>query len=142
MGWYFTLGSTRKDLIAELTKTWEATKDEETVKTTCLAHCYRGNIYSGVLWTVWERTFAKQGSQTRPTERWITCDLMRHQQGDGWGHKPMNEAMHPFYYSCPMKYLNMVPIEQYGGCKEWRTEVCEHHQRRKERRLVKAGDTD
>lgn len=30
-----------------------------TVKTTCLAHCYRGGVFAGVLWMVWERKFVK-----------------------------------------------------------------------------------
>jgi hypothetical protein len=32
-----------------------------TVKTTCLAKCFRGGAFSGVLWVVWERKFTING---------------------------------------------------------------------------------
>jgi hypothetical protein len=135
MGWLFRSSWTRKELIAERTKDWSREKDNGiTVTSTCLAHCYRGNVYSGVLWAVWERRFLKDGQETRSHERWISCDLMRHQKNDGWGHKDLCESEHPYYYSCPMKYLNLVPIDQYGGNPEWREQVLAHHARRKEKR--------
>ena len=112
MGWLFKAGSTRRDLIEERTKDWTRDGAEGiTVTTTCLAHCYRGNVYSGVLWAVWERKFVKDGQEAKPTERWITCDLLRHQRDCGWGYKDMDESMYPYYFSCPLKYLDLVPIE-------------------------------
>ena len=135
MGWLFKAGSTRRGLIAERTKDWATDGPEGiTVATTCLAHCYRGNTYSGVLWAVWERTFTKEGKPVKPVERWITCDLLRYQKDYGWGYKDMDESAHPDYYSCPLKYLGMVPIDQYGGNAEWREGVRGHHARQKERR--------
>ena len=135
MGWLFTTGSTRRDLIAERTRDWTTEGAEGiTVTSTCLAHCYRGNVYSGVLWAVWERTFTKDGQQTKPTERWITCDLLRYQKDSGWGCKDLDESMFPYYYSCPLKYLNLVPLDQFGGNREWRNGVQAHHARQKERR--------
>ena len=101
------------------------------VKTTCLAHCFRGGRFSGVLWAVWERTFS--GGE-RATERWITCDLLRYQKDYGWGYKDMEESMHPYYYCCPLKYLEMVPIDQYGGHAEWREGVRKHHAQQLEKR--------
>ena len=69
MGWLFKSGCSRRDLIAERTKDWERTTTEGVVvKTTCLAHCYRGGVFSGVLWTVWGRSFTKDGARS-PTER-------------------------------------------------------------------------
>jgi hypothetical protein len=125
MGWLFTFGNSRKDLITERAENWERTaEDGMVVKSTCLAHCYRGGVYSGVLWAVWERTFVG-GKQ--PTERWITCDLLRYRKDDGWGYKDMDESMHPYFYSCPLGYLKMVPIEQFGGHVEWREGVKHYH---------------
>ncbi len=133
MGWLFRHGSTRRQLITERTENWTREGAEGvTVATTCLAHCYRGGVFSGVLWAVWERTFAKDGQQVKPTERWITCDLLRYQ--DGWGYKDLDESMHPYYYSCPAKYLDLVPIDTYGGNAEWRELVKQHHARRKQKR--------
>jgi hypothetical protein len=135
MGWLFKSGSARRNLIQERTQDWErTTADGIQVTTTCLAHCYRGSIGSGVLWVVWERAFNRDGQAVQPTERWITCDLMRYQKDYGWGYKDLDESMHPYYYSCPLKYLEMVPIEQFGGNSEWRALVTEHHQRRRARR--------
>lgn len=135
MGWLFTCGSTRRDLIHERTEDWErTTEDGMVVTTTCLAHCYRGNSFSGVLWAVWERTFTRDETPIQPTKRFITCDLMRYQRDFGWGYKDMDESMHPYYYSCPLKYLGMVPLDRFGGNEEWRAQVAAHHQRRRARR--------
>ena len=104
MGWLFTLGSTRRDLIAERTAAWETTgADGMLVRSTCIAHCYRGCPWSGVLWSVWERTFTKGGVEARPTERWIGCDLLQFsKRDDGWGYKDQEEAMHPYTYLLPL----------------------------------------
>jgi hypothetical protein len=87
-----------------------------------------------VLWAVWERTFTKDGQTAQPTERWIICDLLRHQKDYGWGYKDMEESMHPYYYSCPLGYLEMVPIDQYGGHAEWRECVRHYHAQQAEKR--------
>ena len=135
MGWLFRTTWTRKALIAERTRTWSRELDDgTTVTTTCLAHCYRGNVYSGVLWGVFERRFHKDGQETESHERWITCDLLRFERNQGWGFKDMDESMHPFYYSCPQKYLQLVPLDKYGGNAEWRQQVLAHHARRKRNR--------
>jgi hypothetical protein len=110
MGWLFRSGCSRRELIAERTEDWRRTaQDGLVVKTTCLAHCYRGGSFSGVLWTVWGRSFTKDGVEVQPTERWIGCDLLRSQKGFGWGYKDMDESMGPYFYSCPLKYLVSSP---------------------------------
>ena len=140
MGWLFTPGSDRKTLIAERAESWERTLGNSVeVKSVCLAHCYRGNSFTGVLWSVWERTFANHdGDDKYKTQRWIQCDLLRFDRcNDGWGYKDMEESMHPYYYSCPLKYLEMVPIDQFGGNEEWRQIVREHHEQRRAKRREK-----
>jgi len=136
MGWLFKPGSTRKGMIAERVQGWERTTPTGTsVKTTCIAHCYRGGVFNGVLWTVWERTFVKNGEQERPTERWIGCDLLDYSKADeGWGYKDMEEGMHPYFYSCPLKYLALVPAV---ASEEWREGVRQYHARQNEKRLAK-----
>jgi hypothetical protein len=133
MGWLYPLGVNRKELIAQRAEGWEHRSGEMLVNSTCLKHCYRGGVFSGVLWSVWERTFTQDGGEVRPSERWIQCDLLRCDQGE-WGYKDLTEAEHPFYYSCPLKYLEMVPIDRYGGNAEWREGVKRHHQRQAEKR--------
>ena len=135
MGWLFKCGYSRRDMIRDRAEEWERTTDDGVlVKSICLAHCYRGGAFSGVLWTVWERTFTKEGHQAQATERWIGCDLLRYQKDFGWGYKDMEESMFPFYYSCPLGYLEKVPIGQFGGHAEWREQVRLHHQRVAEKR--------
>ena len=133
MGWLFRSGSTRRGLIEERIEGWERTNPDGLVITsTCLAHCYRGGNFSGVLWSVWERTFANDGHEAEPTQRWIQCDLLRYQR-DGWGYKDMEESMGPYYFSCPLGYLRMVPPDQFGGNASWREQVALHHQRSAEK---------
>ena len=137
MGWLFKAGCTRRDMIADQTRDGEQTKDDgTTVKSNCLAYCYRGGAFSGVLWSVWERTVTKAGQQTEPAQRWIICDVLRCVRGE-WGCKDMEESMHPYFYSCPLKYLEMVPIEQYGGHAEWRALVRAYHNEITEKRRAR-----
>jgi hypothetical protein len=136
MGWLFTPGSNRKSLIKDRTSDWQRTNDDgTTIKTTCLAHCFRGNCFSGVLWSVFERTFVRDDLSTQPSQRWIQCDLLQYSRSDdGRGYRDMEESMHPYYYSCPNKYLDLVPIETYGGNAAWRDGVRKHHQASLEKR--------
>jgi hypothetical protein len=46
----------------------------------------------------------------------------------------MDESVFPYYFSCPLKYLEMVPLEQYGGNAEWRKGVQEYHAEKRRRR--------
>ena len=140
MGWTYPTGVSRKQLIQQRTKSWEREINGMTVKSNCLAHCFRGGRFSGVLWAVWERTFERDGQQVERTQRWITCDLIRCQGGD-WGYKDMQEAEHPYYYSSPRKYLMMVPIEEFGGNAEWRSQVILHHQKQLEKRRQKKSQS-
>lgn len=136
MGWLFTPGSNRKELIAERVQGWKRTSpDGLNVTSACIAHCYRGGTYRGVLWTVWERTFEKDGQEAQPTERWIGCDLLEYSKSDeGWGYKDMEESMGPYYFSCPLSYLDMVPVV---ANESWREGVRRYHEKQKEKRQAK-----
>ncbi len=93
MGWDFTAGATKQDIIARLTKTTTTTKT--------VAQAVRGNV----LWTVRE-TIHPDGT----IARWIGCDLLGAERGFGWGYKDMNEEMGPYYFTCPLKFLDMAPV--------------------------------
>ena len=138
MGWLFRQDITRKELIAERSESWQRQSGETIVQSECLAHCYRGGSFSGVLWAVFERRFIKDGEDVEPRQRWITCDLIQYRRDSGWGYKDMDESMGPYYWSVPMKYLNMVPIDEYGGNAEWRAEVIKYHERQREKRKSRA----
>ena len=138
MGWLFQHGATRRSLIAGRVENWERTTDSGVlVTTTCLAHCYRGGVFSGVLWSVWERSLTKENAETEPRQRWIQCDLLQYQRNYGWGYKDMEESMHPYFYSCPLGYLKLVPIEQFGGHEQWREGVRQYHARLAEKRQAR-----
>lgn len=106
------------------------------------------------LWSVWELT-CKQGECAGTTERYIRLDLMRNFGGGQWGHKDMTEEMYPYTFSCPLKFLDMVPESQplrydydqtnadgtpKPGAKTWRDHVREYWAQRRLPRKVKDGD--
>jgi len=123
MGWTFTRDSERADIIAERIEAWS--NDTHAGRT--LRHCTKGNV----LWTVRELTDKRTGV----TERYIGCDLLQCQRGFGWGYKDMCESSHPYYYSCPLVYLDIAPV----ACETWRERVREYHARQK--RQLKVGAT-
>lgn len=88
MGWSFLKGTSKEDIINYLS--------ENQSDRTVIAHALRGNV----LWTVNESTATK--------ERWIVCNLLESSRDYGWGYKDMEEAVHPYYYTCPVTWLDMV----------------------------------
>ena len=124
MGWYYTHGQSRKLLITELTASGTNTNG---VIRNCLAHA---SVGYNILWTVWEITTAGGAKH-----RYIGCDLL-HRSGDGWGYKPMDESVGPCYWTCPLKYLAMVPVVNA----EWRAGVVDYWKKRAARRNVKRGN--
>ena len=121
MGWLFQHGATRADIIQRVTRD----QDNEEARWTTLAHCLKGNV----LWAVYE-VFRKKTSET---ERFIGCILIAGGGGSA-GYKDMCESMHPYFYSCPLSYLDMVPEANA----EWRQFVRSHHARLS--RTVAIGD--
>lgn len=123
MGWTFTKDATRADIIAERIE--PSSNDTHAGQT--LRHCLKGNV----LWTV----RAIIDKSTHRVERYIGCDLLRCERGYGWGYKDMCESSGPFYYSCPLDYLAMVPVE----CESWRERVRAYHA--KQKRKLRIGTT-
>lgn len=120
MGWYFSR-QTRDQLIRELIQPHESDRARSEV----IAHALRGNV----LWSVVRVTVTHSGlgdlTQSEPAT-FIRCDLLRG-SGNEWGHKPLDESMHPYYYSCPLTYLEMAPVKS----KEWREGVRAYHTHRR-----------
>jgi len=112
MGWYFSPQS-KVALIRELTAPCET----ERTRTTTLAH----SLCDDVLWSVSEAT-PKDGNP----QRYIRCDLLEYRNGM-WGYKPLQEAMQPYYYSCPLAYLDMAPEQS----RAWRDKVRAWHAQRR-----------
>lgn len=122
MGWLFLNGISKKDLIRELQQ--RSTQEDGNIKREVLSSCVRGNV----LWSVVEVTNKEKST----THRFIGCDLLR-SDSEGWGYKDMDESVHPFYYSCPLKYLEMAPVVD---CEEWRVKVREYHARRNRKMVI------
>lgn len=76
-------------------------------------HALASRTFGSTLWMVCE---------TPEGEKWIACCLISG-HGDDWGYKGMEESMHPFYYSCPLEFLGMVPEK----CADWREKVRTWH---------------
>lgn len=123
MGWYFSR-QTRDQLIRELIDPQES----ERARSEVIAHAVRGNV----LWSV-VRVTAKQAGVLNlaagESTTYIRCDLLQ-RSGDEWGYKPMDESMHPYYYSCPLRYLDMAPMRSA----EWREGVRAYHAQRRMQR--------
>ncbi|MGE6688968.1 hypothetical protein ACQKFE_13385 [Stutzerimonas stutzeri] len=121
MGWYFSRQS-RSELIAELIAPQEA----ERARTQVIAHTLRGNV----LWSVVEVTAKAAGvhRDLAPGQslRYIRCDLLE-RRGGQWGYKPLHESVHPYYYTCPLSYLDLAP-EQSA---DWRAGVRAYHTQRR-----------
>ena len=123
MGWTF-VRLTRDQLIRELT----ATEETERSRSEVIDHTLVGNV----LWTV-VRVTAKQagvlGLAPGESATLIGCHLLE-SEGREWGYKFLVEAEHPYYYSCPLRYLDMAPVRS----SEWREGVRDYHQQRRTRR--------
>lgn len=104
-----------------------ARQETDSIAWNVIAHCFRGSpILGGCLWTVVEITTKATGK----VERSIGLDLIRRWGRSVMAYKDMKESSHPFYYSCPLKYLAMVPV----ACEEWRKHVVEYHARKRAER--------
>jgi hypothetical protein len=133
MGWSFPTSPTRRSTaIADLVKPWSGGRDEKTgitSHTACLAHCYRGGAYRGILWAVFEVARKNDELVVVETMRFIACFILQYaKEYDSWGYKDMEESMGPYYYSCPLKYFDMVPETNEGVQPKWREAVRQHHQ--------------
>lgn len=120
MGWFFE-EITLQQLIADRTQEQNSTgPDGKDYKDTCLAHAYVADTEtSGVLWCVRER---RDSQSLGIIERRIVCNPIESCNGM-LGSKSMLETDYPFYFSVPVSYFAMVPIEVYGGDEEWRKAV-------------------
>jgi hypothetical protein len=128
MGWLFSHQS-RHQLIRALI----AYEETDRARIEVLAHSLRGNV----LWSVVHVIAKQEGVLKLPaggSTSYIGCTLL--QRADSrWGYKSLDESMHPYYYSCPLRYLDMAPVQ----CREWRERVLRYHQIRRERRALLAA---
>ena len=108
MGWDFTKGATKQDIIQECCAGWSSA---EHGSVTTLAKTVKGSH----LWTIKERV-----KPDGTTERMIVLYLLAAQKDFGWGYKSMAAQEHPYYYTCPLSYLALVPCQGGEGEVAWR----------------------
>lgn len=120
MGWTFTQGASRADIIRHVTKPW----DTGTAEVKCLTKTALGNH----LWAVFERT--PKGEGGGEPERFIALFLLGSDRGYGWGYKDITESMGPAQADCPLSYLDMVPQVADAS---WREAVRAHHATRRQK---------
>ncbi|HBO3772371.1 hypothetical protein [Pseudomonas aeruginosa] len=129
MGWLFS-SRTRSELIQDLIRP----EDTARASVRVLVHTLRGKV----LWSVTEVTAKTEGvhPDLAPGEsmRYIRCDLLQRSGGE-WGYKAIDESMAPYYYSCPLRYLDMAKELSPA----WREKVRAHHARRRQPATATAG---
>jgi len=114
VGWTHTRGADRKGIIEEIKRGFI---NCDVIATRCVGSHF---------WVV-----------ARPLdgEAAIVLFLLRGDRNFGWGYKDMDEAMHPYCYTCPEKLLELAP----ETCPEWRENVRAYHAKRK--RKLEVGVT-
>ncbi|CAK7032838.1 hypothetical protein [Saezia sanguinis] len=122
MGWNVYSNTSKRALIAQVI----ARSETDTYIRQILKYCIRGNV----LWSVEKCTYKVDTEyyQKGQEHNYIGCTLING-SGSEWGRKDMCESMWPGYYSCPLSYLDMVPV----ASEPWRAEVRKYHDSRKAR---------
>jgi hypothetical protein len=107
MGWYFG-NSSRAELLAEIT-------------VGAVEYCERER--GRVVWSLHplppEAAAAIKRYGLVPGDLVINCFLIECSRQSGWGYKPMDESVGPYYWSVPLSYLDRAPAINA----EWRTQV-------------------
>lgn len=70
-------------------------------------------LVGSTLWTLEKR-------EGEPVE--IGCHLLT-MDGEGLGHKSLGECMYPYYFDCPLEFLEVAPV----ACEKWRERVRAYH---------------
>ena len=115
MGYTYIDGMTRQGMVDYLTKPSSFTTTKGIFRSMrTLAKSLRGSQ----LWVVTEVTDRDLNAGTETVEKVINLHLLDC-YAHCCGYKSFGEAEHPYYYDCPLKYLDMAPVK----CQEWRDGV-------------------
>lgn len=136
MGWMVEYDfRPRKEFIRRLVKPWESQDWTDSGgakghKSQCLKHVYRGAPHKGVLYALWQNTYA-DGSVVK----FAVVYLVQLCRPDGWGYKDMEASCGPNYYAFPLSWLE--GIDDSGYAKEWIAHVKEYWEDQKRKRAEK-----
>ena len=109
MGWLFTQGASRRDIIEELTK--EQVTDKRVFRT--LRKCFRGNTMYAL----------HESGEPGNLRKWVCVYLLQRDGHYGWGYKDIDETMGPVEKDCPVSYLDAADPATSKYAIEWREEV-------------------
>jgi hypothetical protein len=98
MGTYYTNGATRQDIVDEIL---QPLKKAGVLVESSVKHERDGEP---VLWTV------EAGERDGEKYQFIGCYVLRNDPS-GWGYKPMDETMGPYFYSVPKSWLVKYPCK-------------------------------
>ena len=130
MGWLFTKNATKKDIVNKLIEPTERQQETDwsnekqqiikldndiSIKT--IAHKLVGKI----LYQVVEIT-RYYHNDTKST-KFILISIIEKQRNYGYGYKSMSEASEPYYYDCPLKFLELAQTTN----QQWRDKVIKKH---------------
>jgi len=121
----------KQDMIDHLKQPFENEKVCGKTVTSC--------VFGNTMWSVVEviaKVDGAYGLAVGESLRFIALHLLEKHGDYGWGYKDMCEAMSPYYYNCPLTYLNITPEKS----PEWRAKVRAWHAEQKDRATWKAGD--
>lgn len=128
MGWSYTKGASKADMIRELNEDRRTETGE--VFSRVLASCVRGST----LWQLWETTTGEE------PKRWINCAMLSKLPDYGWGAKEVDECMGPADVSCPLSYIERASVDVQGFAADWRERVRAHHAQADRVRALAYGD--
>jgi len=113
MGWLFSYTGGKAELLSKLRS------PEHCAPHKMIANRVVGNHF----WSVVE---------LESGQRFVCLDLMASggRQGLGWGHKDMDESMHPYYFDCPLSLLDIAGPTNNPASQAWREQVLKHHANR------------
>ena len=130
MGWLYGWRE-RRDLVNHVTTGSPRKfypKDEWTKRagfytSECVARFCSGND----VWAVFKNVIEYAETETSPVTEtkehtYIVLFMVRGGRGN-WGYKDVTESMGPLSYSCPLKFLDMVPQSESEYAAGWREKV-------------------
>jgi hypothetical protein len=146
MGWLFTYGQTRAQLIQRCLHGGASPSGY-----TPLDHAVVGTH----LWVVFERTDIRSNPEDKTAdppasprsapERFIALYLLRSKRRYGWGYKAIDEGMGPVEVDCPLRLLDLAGTPQGEYSAAWRERVraarTERSAKRARRKSLRIGET-
>jgi hypothetical protein len=112
MGYDFIKGASKADIVKAILSGGDKPDEYSAV-----AHKVAGRC----LWVVWEHVSGDRNA------RFIGLYMLESERGFGWGYKEMSEAHGPSEYSCPLQFLEIVPMPQSPFAEAWRERVHAFH---------------